>query len=116
MVVISFLLDFIYDLTIVSCRSLDCMGEHYLELHIEHLGGLALLPQQPFQLSNLCPYQDLEAVVFLLLPLLMMDFLLINLLLKRHLKTFSFIGKKVIIIFFFLTCMFLVLLQDIGTP
>ena len=113
--VVMLLLDLIYDLTIISCRSLDCMGEHYLVLHIEHLGGLALLLQQLFQLSNLCRYQDLEAAVFLLLPLLRMDFLLIDLLPKRHLKTFSFIGKKIIIIVF-PTCKLSVLSQYIRMP
>lgn len=95
------LLDFIFPVTIVSYRLSDYMGEHYLVLHIEHLGGLALLLQQLFLPSNLCPYQDLEVVVFLLLLHLMMDFLLINLMLKQPLKTFSFIGKKVIIIIIF---------------
>jgi hypothetical protein len=60
------------------CRSLACMGEHYLVLPIEHLGESVLLLQQLFQQFSQCPYQDLEVVVLLLLLLLMMDFLLIN--------------------------------------
>lgn len=60
---------------------------------IEHLGGLALLQQQLFQLFSRCPYRDLEVVVFLLLLLWMMDFPLIDLLLTQLLKIFSYIGE-----------------------
>lgn len=59
---------------------------------IEHLGGLVLLLPLPFQQFSLCPCQALEVVAFLLLRLLMMEFLLRDLLLRQHLRTFSFTG------------------------
>lgn len=69
------------------------MEGHCLVLPIEHLGESVLLRPLPFQQSNLCPYQVMEAVVFLLLLLMMMDFLLIDLQLRRHLKTSSYTGE-----------------------
>ena len=63
-------------------------------LPIEHLGELAPLLQQLFQQFSQCPYQDLEVVVFLLLLLLMMDFLLINLRLMQGHKIFNSTGEN----------------------
>lgn len=63
-------------------------------LPIEHLGGSVLLLPQLFQQFSPCPYQVMEAVVFLLLLLLMMDFPQIDLHLRLHLKTSSYTGKS----------------------
>lgn len=69
------------------------MEGHCLGLPIEHLGESALLLLQLFQQSSLCPYQVMEAVVFLLLLLMMMAFLHIDLQLRQHLKTSSYTGE-----------------------
>lgn len=73
-------------------RSLVCVEEHCSVLRIEHLGESVLLLPQLFQQSSLCPYQAMEAV-FLLLLLMMMDFLQIDLQPQQHLKTSSYTGK-----------------------
>lgn len=62
-------------------------------LPIEHLGESVLLLPPLFQQSSLCPYQAMEAVVFLLLLLMMMDFLQIDLQPQQHLKTSSYTGE-----------------------
>lgn len=80
-------------LTCISCRSLVCMEGHCLVLPIEHLGESVLLLLQLFQQSSLCPYQVMEAAVFLLFLLMMMDFLHKDLLLRQHLKTSSYTGE-----------------------
>lgn len=60
------------------------MEGHFLVLPIEHQGDLVLhLFQQP----------TMEALVFLLLPLLIMDFLHIDIQQRHHLKTFSYTGE-----------------------
>jgi hypothetical protein len=77
----------------ISFRSLVCMEGHCLVLPIEHLGESVLLLLQLFRQSSLCHYPVMEAAVFLLLPLMMMDFLHIDLQLRRHLKTSSYTGE-----------------------
>lgn len=77
----------------ISFRSLVCMEGHCLVLPIEHLGESVLLLLQLFQQFSLCHYQVMEAAVFLLLLLTMMDFLQIDLQLRRHLKTSSYTGE-----------------------
>lgn len=69
------------------------MEGHCLALPIEHLGESVLLLLHLFRQSSLCPYQVMEAAVFLLLLLMMMDFRHIDLQLRRHLKTSSYIGE-----------------------
>lgn len=77
----------------ISFRSLVCMEGHCLALRIEHLGESVLLLLLLFQQSSLCPYQVMEAVVFLHFLLTMMDFLHIDLQPRQHLKTSSYTGE-----------------------
>lgn len=75
------------------CRSLDCMEEHSLVLPTGLQEGLVLLLPHLSHLSNQCPYQALEIVPFLHSAPLMMVILLNEILLKHHLRTFSYTGN-----------------------
>lgn len=69
------------------------MEGHYLALPTGHQEGLALLLPPLFHQSSQCPCQALAAVRFLHSAPWMMAFLLKELLLKQHLRTFSYTGK-----------------------
>ena len=97
-----------YYVKITHCRSLACMEGRYLVLHTEHLEELVLLLQRLFHQFNLCPCLGLEAVVFLLLLLLMMDFLLIDLQQRLHHLTFSYTG---LLFVHFYTCVCVLLIH-----